>query len=103
MKLHSLTAAAFFMLAIAASSTSVQANNFGMFMGFGRPIAPVLCLTDYQVRQRVAAEGFTNIFLNAPIDRHIQVRATKGKWVYLIDYNRCRGEIVSAKRLRRAS
>ena len=93
-------------LALAASAVPAQADSFfGPFMGFGRHDRfqfPVVCLTDYQVRQRIAAAGFTNIYLNAPINRHIQVRATQGKWVYLIDYNRCRGEIAGIQRLRPA-
>lgn len=91
-------------LAIGASVLPAQAATFGLHFGTpgGRIGFPVICQTDYQVRQNIAAEGFTNIFLNAPNDRHIQVRATQGRWVYLIDYNRCRGEIVSMQRLRRA-
>lgn len=65
-------------------------------------INPLLCQTDYQVRRAIAARGFRDIFLNAPIESHIQVRATKGNTVYLIDYNRCFNYIVSATPLRRA-
>lgn len=92
-------------LALAASALPSQAASFGFQFGMpgeGRFRFPVMCLTDYQVRQRIAAEGFTNIYLNAPIDRHIQVRATQGRWVYLIDYNRCRAQIEGIKRLRPA-
>lgn len=66
-------------------------------------IDKLLCQTDYQIRRAVAAAGFRNIALNAPIESHIQVRATKGNTVYLIDYEYCLGGgIVSVTPLRRA-
>ncbi|HXE53168.1 MAG TPA: hypothetical protein VN541_09145 [Tepidisphaeraceae bacterium] len=52
-------------------------------------VDPLLCQTDYQIRRSLAAAGFTNIFLNAPIDTRIRARATKGGVVYLIDYDYC--------------
>ncbi|HTJ58042.1 MAG TPA: hypothetical protein VL418_10815 [Devosiaceae bacterium] len=52
-------------------------------------INPLLCYTDRQVRQAIAAQGFTNIFLNAPIEDVIRARATRGNTVYLIDFDRC--------------
>ena len=84
-------------IAPAAAFPLVHRNNDGTIS-----IDPLLCYTDYQVRQAIAGAGFTHIFLNAPIEAHIQVRATRGKFVYLIDFNRCTGKIVSAKRLRAA-
>jgi hypothetical protein len=63
-------------------------------------IDPLLCLTNYQVRQAVAARGFTHIFLNAPIETQIQVKATRGGTVYLIDFDRCAGQIDGIQRLR---
>ena len=66
-------------------------------------IDPILCQTDYQVRQAIAAQGFTHIFLNAPIDDRIRARATKGKTVYQIDYNRCRGRFIGVQPLRPAN
>jgi len=66
-------------------------------------IDPILCQTDYQVRQAIAAQGFTNIALNAPIEDRIRVRATRGRTVYLIDYNRCRGRVISIQPLRPAN
>lgn len=99
------TTALLFILALGAASpanaqlvTSNPRVNDGQLM-----IDPLLCQSDYQVRQAIAAAGFTNIFLNAPIQNHIRVRATKGKTVYLIDYNRCLGaRIVSIGPLRAA-
>jgi hypothetical protein len=63
---------------------------------------PLLCFTDYQVRQAVAEAGFRNIFLNASIEAHQRVRATRGNTVYLIDFNICAGRIVSVSPLRSA-
>jgi hypothetical protein len=60
---------------------------------------PLLCMTDYQVRQAVAQQGFTHILLNAPIETQIQVKATKGRSVYLIDFDRCGGGIDDVERL----
>lgn len=52
------------------------------------------CMTDYQIRKAIAAEGFTNIFLNVvDDDGDIQVKATANKTVYLIDYDTCDHEI----------
>ena len=63
-------------------------------------INPLLCYTDYQVRQAVARQGFTNIYLNAPIEAHQRVRATRKGVVYLLDFNICTGRIVGMERLR---
>ena len=63
---------------------------------------PLLCFTDYQVRQAVAAQGFKNIYLNAAMEAHQRVRATRGNTVYLIDFNICAGQIVSVTPLRTA-
>ena len=60
---------------------------------------PLLCMTDYQVRQSVAQRGFTHILLNAPIETQVQVKATKGRSVYLIDFDRCGGGIDGVQRL----
>jgi hypothetical protein len=65
-------------------------------------IDPLLCHTDLQVRQAIAAHGFTNIYLNAPIEDVIRARATRGGTVYLIDFNRCRGGIIGIAPLRPA-
>ena len=61
---------------------------------------PLLCLTDYQVRQAIARRGYTNIKLNAPIESQIQVKASRGNAVYLIDFNRCFGRIDGVQRIR---
>jgi hypothetical protein len=81
-----------------ADAQLVHRNNDGTVF-----INPLLCLSDYQVRQAIAAQGFTSIYLNAPIENHIRARATKGKTVYMIDFNRCGGGIVGVAPLRRAN
>ena len=54
---------------------------------------PLLCQTDYEIRRRFAALGYTDIKLNAPLQSQIQVRAAKRGHIYLIDYNFCLGRI----------
>jgi hypothetical protein len=84
----------------------VQAQGgFGTFFGgeqFGRFPERFTCLTDYQVRQAVAGRGYTNIFLNVMNDKHVEVRATRDGWVYLLDFNYCTGRIVGRTQLRPA-
>jgi hypothetical protein len=57
-------------------------------------------LTDQGLRNAIADAGYHDIFLNAPIGRHVQARATRGGWVYLLRVNICSGEIVDRERLR---
>lgn len=83
-----------------------QAQSFGIFFGdqesdFYFP-ERVSCLSDYQVRQAVADRGYTNIYLNVMNDKKVEVRATRGGWVYLLDFNYCTGRIESRTQLRRA-
>lgn len=91
-KLANLSAAAAIVTVALAFCTPVEAQlvhsnpriNDGQIM-----VDPLLCQTDYQIRKSIAAAGFTNIFLNAPIGTHIRSRATKGGVVYLLDYDYC--------------
>jgi hypothetical protein len=79
--------------------------QFGIFFGDEeRDFLPerILCLQDSDIRRAVAAEGFTDIFLNAPYEKHVQVRATREGWVYLLDFNYCTANIESSRRLRPA-
>lgn len=84
----------------------VQAQNFGIFFGDESSdfFAPerIICMSDRQIREAVANLGYTNISLNVPNERHIQVRASKGGWVYLLDFNFCSGRIEGRDRLRQA-
>ena len=81
--------------------------GMGMGMGMGTGLYPhrfnsLFCYSDYQVRQALKYRGFSHIYLNAAMGRFIQARATRGNWVYLIEFNRCSGHIVDLRRLRRA-
>ena len=62
-----------------------------------------LCiLTDRGLRDAIADQGYSRIYLNVPTGRYIQARATRGDWVYLLKVNVCTGLIVDRQRLRRA-
>lgn len=94
------------MLLGTGAAAPVQAQGFGIFFGDERSdFFPerFICLTDRQIRQAVADEGYSDIFLNVPNNKHIQVRATQGGWVYLLDFNYCSGRIESRQRLRPVS
>lgn len=93
-------------LAFASVGAPAQAQSFGIFFGDERSdFYPerILCLSDRQIREAVADQGYNSIFLNVPNDKHVQVRASKGGWVYLLDFNYCTGEIESRQRLRPAN
>lgn len=96
-----------------AFAAPAQAQSFGIFFGdepsdfefgdsdfFAPPLA--ICLSDRQIRQAVADEGFYDIFLNIPDSKHVQVRASRDGMVYLLDFNYCTGRIESAEPLRAA-
>ena len=82
-----------------------QAASFGLFFGdeesdfFPRRVT---CMTDYQVRQAVAARGYSNIYLNVMTEGRVQVRATRGDWVYLLEFDYCRDRVNGVTRLRPA-
>ena len=92
-------------LALAGSMAPAQAQRFGLFFGDERSdYRPehITCLTDHQIRQAIADLGYHDIYLNVPMDKRVQVRASRGDWVYLLEFNYCSGEIESGKKLRRA-
>jgi hypothetical protein len=62
----------------------------------------ITCLTDNQVRQAVRDQGFSDIYLNVMNDKHVEVRASRDGWVYLLDFNYCTGRIEDGYQLRRA-
>jgi hypothetical protein len=76
-----------------------QSEDGDRSVKFPRP-----CLmSDRQLRNEIADQGYEDIFLNAPIERYVQVRATRNEWVYLLQVHICTGDIVDRERLRRAS
>ena len=98
------------MLALVLTTGAVLAPvpaqaQFGIFFGDEeRDFIPerLLCLDDRDIREAVADEGYTDISLNVPYQKHIQVRATRDGWVYLLDFNYCTANIESSQRLRPA-
>ena len=93
-------------LLVALGAMPVQAQNFGIFFGdergdfFPRRPELAICMTDRQIRDTIADAGYDNIALNAPNEEHVQVRATRGNAVYLLDFNACTGRIEDERRLR---
>jgi hypothetical protein len=105
MKLVNLLRAGVLGLAVAAASVPAQAASFHFQFGDGPHFRrPAMCveLTDRQIRNAVQSQGYRNIYLNVRNDRRIQVRATRGQWVYLLRVSTCSGEIIERERLRRA-
>ena len=100
------TALLIVMLTLAGGAVApAQAQRFGLFFGDERSdFRPerISCLNDHQIRQAIAEEGYHDIYLNVPMDKRVQVRASRGDWVYLLEFNYCSGEIESGKKLRRA-
>lgn len=81
------------------SGTYDDDNSYGFF-----PRAPQLaiCLTDHEIRTHIANRGYSNIALNVPNNKRIQVRATKGGRVYLLKFNFCTDQIEDRVLLRAA-
>lgn len=84
-----------------------QAQSFGLGIFFGDQASDfhpqrITCMTDRQIRDAVAARGYTNIALNVAMEKNIQVRATRDGWVYLLDFNFCSGRIEGRQQLRPA-
>ena len=106
----------------AAAVTAMPAQAAGPYFSFGFGIGPDLymhhdrdfhdrdhmrsffpdfvCYTDFQVRRAIAHAGYDNVYLNAPMGRYVQARASRGSHTYLITFDRCRGYIVNVERLR---
>ena len=82
-----------------------QIPGFGVFFGDEESdFIPerITCMTDRQIRDAVADRGYTDISLNVAMEKNIQVRATRGGWVYLLDFNFCTGAIEGRQQLRPA-
>ena len=82
-----------------------QAQRFGLFFGDEHTdFYPerISCLNDHQIRAAVADLGYRDIYLNIPDRKHVQVRATQGNWIYLLDFNYCSAHVESRKKLRPA-
>ncbi|SEQ38940.1 hypothetical protein SAMN05428969_2877 [Devosia sp. YR412] len=96
------------LLLATAMPASAQAPGFGVLFGDEEsdffPDYPerITCMTERQVRDEVAAMGYSDISLNVAMEKHIQVRASREGTVYLIDFNFCTGRVVNTMPLRRA-
>ena len=93
--------------ALFGSAAHAQSLNFGIMFGdersdfrFGSDFT--VCKTQYQIRQAFAQRGYEDVFLNVLNEPRVQVRATQGGTVYLIEYDYCRDQIVDKKALRAA-
>lgn len=99
----------FALAAIPTAPAPALAQSFGFGFGFGfhddddhRLRFPRLCiLTDRGLRNAIADQGYEDIYLNVPVGRYVQARASRGNWVYLLRVNACTGTIVERDRLRR--
>lgn len=111
--MHKVAAALLMTLTLGAGyAVPTQAQGFGIFFGDERSDffdersdffhERIICLTQYQIREAIADLGYTNIYLNVPHDKHIEVRATQGDWVYLLDFNYCTARVEERRRLRPA-
>jgi len=105
MKIASMLRAGVIGLVLAATAMPAQAASlhfqFGDSLGYRR-VACLIEMTDTQIRRAVAAQGYSKIYLNVADNRRIQVRATKGDWVYLLRVSTCTGTILERSRLRRS-
>ena len=95
-------------LGSAASPAMAQSPGFGFGEGFDEDdddfFFPdrIICMSDRQIRQSIADRGYTQVSLNVPHNKRIQVRATRDGTVYLIKFNYCTGRIENRDALRRA-
>ncbi len=90
---------------MSGAATAQPSFGFGFHFGDEREDffhGRVICQTDRQIRNTIAAAGYTDISLNVPNDGLIKVRATQGGWVYQLNYNYCRAYIKERMRLRPA-
>ena len=96
-------------LLIFGAALPVQAASFSFGFGFGdgvfghrHRLTCLVDLSDSQIRRAVAAQGYSNIYLNVANGHRIQVRATQGDWVYLLRVSTCTGAILDTQKLRKA-
>jgi len=112
-RVASMMAAVFVIIGVGgagAQSLPPPASAFGLQFGWGdrddtferRGPELALCLTDRQIRDRIAERGYTDIALNVPGDETVQVRATMDGLVYLLQYNFCNDTIERREALRTA-
>ena len=89
----------------ASIPAQAQIPGFGVYFGDEESdFFPerITCMTDRQIRDDIAARGYTDVALNVPNDGRVEVRATRDGIVYLLDFNFCSGRIVKVTELRPA-
>jgi len=88
---------------LCAAPASSQSIGFGIHFGDQaedfKPLLPT-CYTDRQIREAIAARGYTNIYLNVPDSGVVQVKASRDGATYLIKFDYCRDWIRDIQRLR---
>jgi hypothetical protein len=83
----------------AAAPAMAQSPGFGFGDGFDNQPGDIyypplpMCMSDNQIRQTIADQGYSHISLNVPNNDRVQVRATKNDTIYLIKFNFCTGRI----------
>ena len=107
-RLKSVLLAAVVAATFGSAPLPAQAQSFFFQFGFGtedsfthRRIRPCF-MSDSQIREAVRRRGYHHIYLNVENNKRIQVRATKGDWVYLLVVSTCTGRILDRERLRPA-
>lgn len=90
---------------LAAIPAQAAGPSFGFGFGFGNRhdegwVPFCVEMTDYQIRRSVAEHGYDHVYLNVRMHHHIQVRASKGGWVYLLEVSTCTGDLLDIQRLR---
>jgi hypothetical protein len=87
--------------ALTTAPVQAQGLSFGFRADRSMPAHRMCLLNDRQLRRAIAREGYEDIFLNVANNNRIQVRASRGRWVYLLRVNSCTGRILDSERLRR--
>ena len=103
--MHRILLASAMTIALVMPSIAQSGFSFGFHFGDEKsdfyPQLPI-CLTDSQIRRSIAERGYTDISLNVPNERRIQVRATQDGWVYLIDFDYCADRVRGRQAIRPA-
>jgi len=92
-------------LALGLGTPAAQAGGpFSIFSDglFLDAPARVCLVGNSALRRAIERQGYSKIYLNVPNDNRIQVRATRGDWVYLLQVNHCTGRVLERRRLRPA-
>lgn len=104
--LSSLAAAvALAMLFASGTATAQPFSAFGLQFNWEdtyEPRGPELgiCMIDRQIREAIAARGYSDIALNVRGDRRIEVRATQDGRVFLLEFDFCNNTIIERRVLR---